>query len=144
MEEEKKDSLATFFILLVLVLAILLVHLLIITEFHYMPESLAIVLLGRLQFPKSILHFIFQELSSDYYYLTQSGIGVMLNPSIQTSFSSSYFLQLSSKVDTIFIRETSLRILSPSLHMLLLGLLSVLSLWDSRFTFWDKLILFIL
>uniref|UniRef100_A0A7E4V7J0 Sodium/hydrogen exchanger n=1 Tax=Panagrellus redivivus TaxID=6233 RepID=A0A7E4V7J0_PANRE len=44
--EEKKDSLATFFILLVIVLAILLVHLLIITEFHYMPESLAIVLLG--------------------------------------------------------------------------------------------------
>lgn len=48
MAEEKKDSLSTFFILLVLILAILLVHLLIIVEFHYMPESLAIVLLGLL------------------------------------------------------------------------------------------------
>lgn len=47
-EEEQKDSLAIFFILLVLVLAIFVVHLLIITEFHYMPESLAIVLLGML------------------------------------------------------------------------------------------------
>lgn len=47
-EEEQKDSLAIFFILLVLVLAIFLVHLLIITEIHYMPESLAIVLLGKL------------------------------------------------------------------------------------------------
>lgn len=44
--EEKKDSLAIFFILLIIVIAILLVHGLIITEMHYMPESLAIVLLG--------------------------------------------------------------------------------------------------
>jgi len=44
--EEKKDSLAIFFILLIIVVATLMVHLLIITEFHYMPESLAIVLLG--------------------------------------------------------------------------------------------------
>jgi sodium/hydrogen exchanger 8 len=44
--EEQKDSLAIFFILLVLVLSIFLVHLLIKTEFHFMPESLAIVLLG--------------------------------------------------------------------------------------------------
>ncbi|KAI1701026.1 sodium/hydrogen exchanger family domain-containing protein [Ditylenchus destructor] len=46
--EEKKDSLAIFFILLIIVLAILMVHALISTEFHYMPESLAIVLLGAL------------------------------------------------------------------------------------------------
>jgi len=46
--EEKKDSLAIFFILLILVLSILMVHALIITEFHYMPESLAIVILGAL------------------------------------------------------------------------------------------------
>uniref|UniRef100_A0A915CXU8 Sodium/hydrogen exchanger 8 n=1 Tax=Ditylenchus dipsaci TaxID=166011 RepID=A0A915CXU8_9BILA len=47
-KEEKKESLAIFFILLIIVLSILLVHVLIITEFHYMPESLAIVLLGAL------------------------------------------------------------------------------------------------
>ncbi|KAH7728556.1 sodium-hydrogen exchanger NHE1 [Aphelenchoides avenae] len=46
--EEKKDSLAIFFILFVLFLSILVVHVLIITEFHYCPESLAIVLLGAL------------------------------------------------------------------------------------------------
>ncbi|CAD5208573.1 unnamed protein product [Bursaphelenchus xylophilus] len=44
--EEKKDGLAIFFILFVIVLATLLVHVIIVTEFHYMPESLAIVLLG--------------------------------------------------------------------------------------------------
>ncbi|KAI6222054.1 Sodium/hydrogen exchanger [Aphelenchoides besseyi] len=44
--EEKKDSLSIFFILLVIVLATLLVHLILITEFYYMPEPLAIVLLG--------------------------------------------------------------------------------------------------
>ncbi|CAD5206041.1 unnamed protein product [Bursaphelenchus okinawaensis] len=44
--EEKKDGLAIFFILFVIVLATLLVHIIIVTEFHYMPESLAIVLLG--------------------------------------------------------------------------------------------------
>lgn len=48
--EEKKDSLAIFFILLIIVIAILLVHGLIITKVHYMPESLAIVLLGILFF----------------------------------------------------------------------------------------------
>ncbi|CAJ0961274.1 unnamed protein product, partial [Mesorhabditis belari] len=44
--EEKKRSLAIFFILFVIVLATLIVHLLIITNFHYIPESLAIVILG--------------------------------------------------------------------------------------------------
>ncbi|KAL3075778.1 hypothetical protein niasHS_012608 [Heterodera schachtii] len=44
--EEKKDSLAIFFILFIIVLAILLVHLLIKFQLNYMPESLAIVLLG--------------------------------------------------------------------------------------------------
>lgn len=43
---EKKDSLAIFFILLVIVLAILLVHLLIKYKLNYIPESLSIVLLG--------------------------------------------------------------------------------------------------
>lgn len=46
--EEKKSSLAIFFILLVIVLATLLVHVLIISKFYYIPESLAIVILGAL------------------------------------------------------------------------------------------------
>ncbi|EPB66305.1 hypothetical protein ANCCEY_14606, partial [Ancylostoma ceylanicum] len=37
---------AIFFILFVLVLAILIVHILIISKIHFIPESLAIVILG--------------------------------------------------------------------------------------------------
>ncbi|VDM56049.1 unnamed protein product [Angiostrongylus costaricensis] len=44
--EEKRRSLAIFFILFVLVLAILVVHMLIISKIHFIPESLAIVILG--------------------------------------------------------------------------------------------------
>lgn len=44
--QEKKDSLAIFFILLIIVLAILLAHLLIKFKLNYVPESLSIVLLG--------------------------------------------------------------------------------------------------
>nr|AXS78304.1 sodium hydrogen exchanger 8 [Anisakis simplex] len=44
--QEKRSSLAIFFILMVIVLATLLVHLLIVSKFHYIPESLAIVMLG--------------------------------------------------------------------------------------------------
>ncbi|CAJ0574472.1 unnamed protein product, partial [Mesorhabditis spiculigera] len=44
--EEKKRSLAIFFILFVIVLATLVVHIIIITPVHYIPESLAIVILG--------------------------------------------------------------------------------------------------
>ncbi|TKR94730.1 hypothetical protein L596_008984 [Steinernema carpocapsae] len=47
-EREKKSSRAIFFILMVIVVATLLVHVLIITKFHYVPESLAIVILGAL------------------------------------------------------------------------------------------------
>ncbi|KJH51114.1 sodium/hydrogen exchanger 3 [Dictyocaulus viviparus] len=46
--EEKRRSLAIFFILFVLVLAILVVHVLIISEVHFIPESLAIVILGAI------------------------------------------------------------------------------------------------
>ncbi|KAK6023459.1 sodium/hydrogen exchanger 3 [Ostertagia ostertagi] len=44
--EEKRRSLAIFFILFILVLAILIVHLLIISKIQFIPESLAIVILG--------------------------------------------------------------------------------------------------
>jgi sodium/hydrogen exchanger 8 len=63
--EEKKDSFAVFFILLILVLAILIVHALLITEFNYMPESLAIVLLGAfVGFILSYTRWDFREVES--------------------------------------------------------------------------------
>ncbi|XP_064598880.1 sodium/hydrogen exchanger 8-like [Liolophura sinensis] len=46
--EEHHSSMTIFFILLVVAICILLVHLLIQTRFHYLPESVAIVLLGAL------------------------------------------------------------------------------------------------
>ncbi|CAA22320.2 Sodium/hydrogen exchanger [Caenorhabditis elegans] len=46
--EEKKRSLAIFFILFVIMLATLVVHMLIVSKIHWMPESLAIVALGAL------------------------------------------------------------------------------------------------
>uniref|UniRef100_A0A914UWW3 Sodium/hydrogen exchanger 8 n=1 Tax=Plectus sambesii TaxID=2011161 RepID=A0A914UWW3_9BILA len=46
--QEHKSSMAIFFILFVIILSILLVHVLIVTKFRYIPESLAIVLFGAL------------------------------------------------------------------------------------------------
>ncbi|XP_022094568.1 sodium/hydrogen exchanger 8-like [Acanthaster planci] len=45
-DEEHSSSLALFFILLILALCIILVHLLIKFKFHYLPESIAVVVLG--------------------------------------------------------------------------------------------------
>ncbi|XP_076449430.1 sodium/hydrogen exchanger 8-like [Babylonia areolata] len=45
-EVEHQSSLTIFFIILVVGISILLVHLLIQTRFHYLPESIAIVLIG--------------------------------------------------------------------------------------------------
>ncbi|XP_052816436.1 sodium/hydrogen exchanger 8-like isoform X2 [Mya arenaria] len=45
-EEEHKKSLTIFFILIVVAICILMTHLLLITKFHYLPESIAVVLVG--------------------------------------------------------------------------------------------------
>ncbi|XP_067928319.1 sodium/hydrogen exchanger 8-like [Watersipora subatra] len=45
-QEEKHSSFTIFFILLVLSFCILTTHLLIVTKFHYLPESVAIVIVG--------------------------------------------------------------------------------------------------
>ncbi|CAI4229956.1 unnamed protein product [Auanema sp. JU1783] len=58
--EEKKRSLALFLILFVIVLATLVVHMLIISEFHWIPESLAIVILG------AVIGFILSCSERDY------------------------------------------------------------------------------
>ncbi|KAF7635019.1 Sodium/hydrogen exchanger [Meloidogyne graminicola] len=68
--EEKHDSLAIFFILFIIVLAILLVHLLIKFQVRFMPESLAIVLLG------GFIGFILSQTRWDWSEVEQ------FNPSI--------------------------------------------------------------
>ncbi|ESN92096.1 hypothetical protein HELRODRAFT_157990 [Helobdella robusta] len=47
-ETEKHYSLTIFFILLVVAIGVFVVHLLLQTKFHYLPESVAIVLIGTL------------------------------------------------------------------------------------------------
>ncbi|XP_065224121.1 sodium/hydrogen exchanger 8 isoform X1 [Planococcus citri] len=47
-EEERTSSIAIFFVLCVLALGILLIHLMLLTHFQYLPESIAIVFLGGL------------------------------------------------------------------------------------------------
>ena len=47
-QEESLSSFRIFFILCVLLVAILMVYLLIKFKFHYLPESIAIVILGKL------------------------------------------------------------------------------------------------
>ncbi|XKL62960.1 hypothetical protein PGB90_005324 [Kerria lacca] len=47
-EEERNSSIAIFFVLCVLALGILLIHLMLLTHFQYLPESITIVFLGAL------------------------------------------------------------------------------------------------
>ncbi|XP_060565414.1 sodium/hydrogen exchanger 8-like isoform X2 [Ruditapes philippinarum] len=47
-EKEHKSSLTIFFILLVIAICILMTHMLLQTKFHYLPESIAVVLVGAL------------------------------------------------------------------------------------------------
>ncbi|XP_015783675.1 LOW QUALITY PROTEIN: sodium/hydrogen exchanger 8-like [Tetranychus urticae] len=47
-EEEHHSSMAIFFVLSVIVLCIFVIHFILQTKFHYIPESLAVVLLGAL------------------------------------------------------------------------------------------------
>ncbi|KFM79147.1 Sodium/hydrogen exchanger 8, partial [Stegodyphus mimosarum] len=47
-EEEHHSSMAIFFVLIVMALCILLIHLLIQTNFQYLPESVSVVFLGAL------------------------------------------------------------------------------------------------
>nr|CAD7598136.1 unnamed protein product [Timema genevievae] len=47
-EEEKNSSMAIFFVLCVLALGILLIHLMLQTNFQYLPESVVVVFLGAL------------------------------------------------------------------------------------------------
>lgn len=47
-EEERNSSISIFFVLCVLALGILLIHLMLLTHFQYLPESITIVCLGGL------------------------------------------------------------------------------------------------
>jgi hypothetical protein len=136
--EEKKDSLAIFFILLVIVLAILLVHLLIKYQIRFMPESLAIVLLGLSVIKTTDNSPILQALSSVLSSPKRVGIGVKWNSSTPQFSSSSSYHQSFSRVATICTKATSLPTsfqfcCSPSLAPPFRH-----SLWASFSTFLDR------
>lgn len=56
-DNDKSKSWKVFFILIILGFSIIVIHILIKTEFHYLPESIAVIFLG------SIIGFLFQILS---------------------------------------------------------------------------------
>jgi len=59
-EKEHRNSMAIFFILIIIALAILLVHFLLTTKLHFIPDSLAIVFLG------SVVGFVLSFTGKDW------------------------------------------------------------------------------
>uniref|UniRef100_A0A8R1Y1W8 Sodium/hydrogen exchanger n=1 Tax=Onchocerca volvulus TaxID=6282 RepID=A0A8R1Y1W8_ONCVO len=55
--EEKKSSMAIFFILMVIAVSTLVVHMLIVSKLYFIPESLAIVILGEFLLNIVIIHY---------------------------------------------------------------------------------------
>ncbi|PAV83361.1 hypothetical protein WR25_16109 [Diploscapter pachys] len=124
--EEKKRSLAIFFILLVLVLATLTVHMLIISNITFIPESLAIVILGSLI--GSILRYTsnkdwseIEALSPDVFFL------ILLPPMI---FEGAYNINKGSFFSN-FVPILTFAILGTTISSIFIGLcLYVLGLAD--------------
>lgn len=123
--EEKKDSFSIFFILLVVLLATLIVHALLVTEIRYMPEALAIVLLGALiGFVLSYSRWDWREVESfnpNFFFL------VLLPPIIfESGYTVGDLFYLQGHLNSFRLtKETSLRtsfpyLLSPSLGRSLL------------------------
>lgn len=55
--EERKSSMAIFFILMVIAVSTLVVHILIVSKLYFIPESLAIVILGEFLLNIVIIHY---------------------------------------------------------------------------------------
>ncbi|MFH4978927.1 hypothetical protein AB6A40_005636 [Gnathostoma spinigerum] len=95
--EEKRSSMAIFFILSVIMLATLVVHVIIVYRFHYLPESLAIVILGAfIGLVLSYSNLDFREVESfspNFFFL------VLLPPII---FESGYNLHKADFFANIF------------------------------------------
>ncbi|CAD6184193.1 unnamed protein product [Caenorhabditis auriculariae] len=124
--EEKKRSLAIFFILFVIVLATLVVHMLIVSKIHYVPESLAIVILGAvvglvLSYSKRDWSEI-EALSPDVFFL------VLLPPIIfenAYNLNKGYFFSNIVPILTFAILGTAVSAFVIGVGLYVLGILDI-------------------
>lgn len=132
--EEKKRSLAIFFILFVIMLATLVVHMLIVSKLHWMPESLAIVALGALI--GSILSYSqrdwseIEALSPDVFFL------VLLPPIIfenAYNLNKGYFFSNFVPILTFAILGTTISAMIIGAGLYILGAIGVIF----EFTFFE-------
>ncbi|EGT31371.1 hypothetical protein CAEBREN_17701 [Caenorhabditis brenneri] len=132
--EEKKRSLAIFFILFVIMLATLVVHMLIVSKLHWMPESLAIVALGALI--GSILSYSqrdwseIEALSPDVFFL------VLLPPIIfenAYNLNKGYFFSNFVPILTFAILGTTISAMIIGAGLYILGAIGIIF----EFTFFE-------
>ncbi|ULU14138.1 hypothetical protein L3Y34_016568 [Caenorhabditis briggsae] len=132
--EEKKRSLAIFFILFVIMLATLVVHMLIVSKIHWMPESLAIVALGALI--GSILSYSqrdwseIEALSPDVFFL------VLLPPIIfenAYNLNKGYFFSNFVPILTFAILGTTISAMIIGAGLYILGVIGLIF----EFTFFE-------
>lgn len=125
--EEKKRSLAIFFILFVIMLATLVVHMLIVSKIHWMPESLAIVALGALI--GSILSYSqrdwseIEALSPDVFFL------VLLPPIIfenAYNLNKGYFFSNFVPILTFAILGTTISAMVIGAGLYILGAIGII------------------
>ncbi|KAL9974082.1 hypothetical protein ACROYT_G011081 [Oculina patagonica] len=90
-EVEQHSSMTIFFILLVVALCILLIHFLLKTKFHYLPESVAVVFLGALVglVIKALSHFALGDWRKEEHFNPTAFFLILLPPII---FESGYSL----------------------------------------------------
>lgn len=90
-EVEQHSSMTIFFILLVVALCILLIHFLLKTKFHYLPESVAVVFLGALVglIIKALSHFALGDWRKEEHFNPTAFFLILLPPII---FDSGYSL----------------------------------------------------
>lgn len=90
-EVEQHSSMTIFFILLVVALCILLIHFLLKTKFHYLPESVAVIFLGALVglVIKALSHFALGDWRKEEHFNPTAFFLILLPPII---FESGYSL----------------------------------------------------
>ncbi|KAJ7374637.1 Sodium/hydrogen exchanger 8 [Desmophyllum pertusum] len=104
-EVEQHSSMTIFFILLVVALCILLIHFLLKTKFHYLPESVAVVFLGALVglVIKALSHFALGDWRKEEHFNPTAFFLILLPPIIFESGYSLHKLYLRLSLEAVSI-----------------------------------------